>query len=1054
VLIVHQFFAYVVVVKDNNVMIEMSEENKINRFFITMLTSTFVGVSYGGVDLNSDGYSEIFSALHSEILANDPTVDTDQDGFTDAEELIALTDPLNPNQYLSFQSIDTQDDSLTFVFNSQAGVNYILQSSLDLSTWNDFSDEFAGQGGAQTFSTSKEGSEVNRFYRLRTSSFTDSDGDSIPDWEEELLGFDPNSANSVRSESAGGDEQHLINLLTGASPSGGIPGTDTPGTPSEENASRFLSQATFGPNKDQIDELIAYGDNAYENWIDAQLTVAPSYGMPYLNTLEANILATEPADRANLPYFNATAAYVPATNLRTPWLRNALNGQDRLRQRVAWGLSQIFVVSTNDGNLIHTTAGILSYNDHLIEHGLGNFYDLLKGVSQHPVMGIYLGHLFNQKADPATGRKPDENFAREIMQLFSIGLYQLNQDGSFYMPDGVVVETYDNSDIEELARVFTGLKISSLHFGSLPILSNLLAEPMEWDTNYKDLDPKAILAVRDVTYTQNEDSVTLNWSKNPLFQYVVQFKDSSEVWHNVQTTDISSDLDISTSIEFANISHLGDDFSEANFRVKHYIDIADPEEEFNHVINILKYHPNTAPFMAHRLIQHMVSSNPSPEYISRVSSAFVENDGDMSAMVKAILLDPEARGLKFIIDENVGKLRAPILRMVNYARALEAGRKDDYDPETTDITELLLNDIQWWGSGDDYYDGLPNEEFLQLPYASPSVFNFFKPEYSAPGNIIAKSLLSPEFEIFTPVTSTKVPNQLWHYTNNPYHYHTDETNQLVCSNNYTDLISLCQVSNESMLDRLNLLLCSGAMTSQERAVILSGLEEIDTLEGGDTVSEESVIYSLAADEALSINGPADKLSVDASVFTGISNEVSISVWLYGDADILPTNTTFFTALGTNSSRVLNIHLPWSDGTVYWDAGAGNRVSYSASAAQYSGQWNHLVFTKDASSGVMRIYINGSLVGESTNSTAPITEIASADLFSNYFGEVRDLQIFNQELNAVQVRTVALPLIDLLSSEDQEGYNDAINNHVAVTSEIKSRVASFLSIISPSSATIK
>lgn len=204
---------------------------------------------------------------------------------------------------------------------------------------------------------------------------------------------------------------------------------------------RFLAQATFGPDDAQLAEVNARGFNG---WIDWQWTLPYTPVLTHWDAENARIRAADPNNRAR------------AGELQQAFYQRALFGQDQLRVRVAYALSQIFVVSTVDSTLGDQTRMVASYFDMLQTTGLTTYRQLLEGVARHPAMGIYLSHLRNQGEDAATGRVPDENFAREVMQLFSIGLVRLNVDGTPVMHNGVPVETYTADDVKGLAKVFTG----------------------------------------------------------------------------------------------------------------------------------------------------------------------------------------------------------------------------------------------------------------------------------------------------------------------------------------------------------------------------------------------------------------------------------------------------------------------------------------------------------------------------------------------------------------------------------------------------------------------
>ncbi|MEE4163477.1 MAG: DUF1800 domain-containing protein [Woeseiaceae bacterium] len=433
---------------------------------------------------------------------------------------------------------------------------------------------------------------------------------------------------------------------TGSPPT---PPPPPPPTVSKSAAFQLLNQASFGATEAAAEQVAALG---IEGWIDDQLSRPASLQLPFLQSLpRPEFFFQLNEDRVDI------------------WFRNALHGEDQLRQRVAFALSEIMVVSQL-GALNNYPFALASYYDMLAENAFGNYRDLIEAVTLHPAMGIYLSMLGNQKPNPDLNIRPDENYARELMQLFSIGLVELAPDGSVRTDGrGVPLPTYDQSVIEGFAHVFTGW-----HFAGAPAfeqarptLANQVV-PMQLYPDFHDTGAKQLLG-----------GVTL-----PAGQGGEQ--------------DLEAALD---SI-------------------------------FNH--------PNVGPFIAIRLIQRLVTSNPSPGYVERVAAVFADNGrgvrGDLGAVVKAILLDSEARpNLPMEID---GKLKEPLLRLTQLWRA--------YDAQ----------------SADGRYAFFPQFFFGQGPLQAPSVFNFFSPFYAPPGEIRDSSLVAPELEIATEFQNTMVTNYFFY----------------------------------------------------------------------------------------------------------------------------------------------------------------------------------------------------------------------------------------------------------------------------------------------------
>ena len=210
---------------------------------------------------------------------------------------------------------------------------------------------------------------------------------------------------------------------------------------SREQAARFLTQATFGPTEADVDRVMAVG---YGAWIDEQLAKPASSHRASWDAANAAIKAANSGSSAGQDQV-----------LESFW-KQAVSGEDQLRQRLAYALSQIFVISMQDGSVGDNPRAVAAWLDMLGDKGMGSYRELLENVSRHPLMGMYLSHMRNQKADPKTGRVPDENYAREVMQLFSIGLVALNADGTVRSDGSKPIETYGPADIAGLAKVFTG----------------------------------------------------------------------------------------------------------------------------------------------------------------------------------------------------------------------------------------------------------------------------------------------------------------------------------------------------------------------------------------------------------------------------------------------------------------------------------------------------------------------------------------------------------------------------------------------------------------------
>ncbi len=478
--------------------------------------------------------------------------------------------------------------------------------------------------------------------------------------------------------------------------SGSAP-SNPPATTSE--AFRFLNQATFGATEDSARALIALGDssNAYARWIDAQISKPTSLLLPAVEAAYPNPVPTG---------FNIGS--LNAVRLET-WFANAVRGEDQLRQRVAFALSEIFVVSQIGAlqNLPNATA---DFHDMLARNAFGNYRDLLEQVTLHPAMGIYLSMLGNQRAVTGTNLRPDENYAREMMQLFSIGLVELNLDGTLKRDaTGQPIPTYNQDIIEGFARVFTGWKWACPT--TVPTCTFANTRPqLAPVAGYNQIKPMQLFEAQH----EPGEKRLLNYSGVVLSGGLIPANQGGE-------RDLRSALD----------------------------------NVFNH--------PNVAPFISKQLIQKLVTSNPSSAYVQRVAERF-NNDGsgrrgNLEAVVRAILLDPDARTIPSgSAAATAGKLKEPLLRLTQLWRA--------YDARAT--SEKL-------GAARNFPGGA-NGTFGQAQGSSPSVFNFFSPFYAPPGEIADAGLVAPEMQLATEYLNTQTTNFFWTQVTTRTHLNTARLN--------------------------------------------------------------------------------------------------------------------------------------------------------------------------------------------------------------------------------------------------------------------------------------
>ena len=729
--------------------------------------------SEGSVDVNGNGISDFAELRYPRLSSQAIDTDTDGDGMSDLAEVMAGTDPDDPTSLFAptgFASQSGPGAGFDFSFTSVPGVRYGVQVGRSLHDWATLDFEVTATSSQTTVSVVVE--DDRSFVRAIVLPPLDSDADGLEDSLESFLGFSSSNAASVRSAATGGDLQQFINLMSGGNSGGGLAGTGGNGVPSEEQASRFLAQASFGPSPRKIDEFRDLGPNAYEKWIDLQIAESPNYLRTYVDMLWARGRADSEADDYSVfPHFVSGQSDFAnfRENLNTVWMRQALFADDELRQRVAWSLSQIVVIGPRC-NSYALAAG--DWYDTILRHSFGNYRDLLYDISVHPWMGWWLSHIGNRKADPSINQFPDENFSREIMQLFSIGLWELNMDGTRVLDgQGDPIPTYDNEDIVQLARVFTGLD------------------------------------------RQIGTSGRAIYSTAPMAMYEDRHDDGNSTlaaaYGGAEKTFLS-----------ASLPAFADDPGRTGL------------DDVSDAVDVLINHPSCPPFISKNLIQHLVTSNPSPAYVERVASVFADDGsgtrGNLAATIKAILMDPEARNFPAALDPNFGRLKGPMLRTVSLARAMEAGAAT---PALHDLTG-----IQFWSPRKTEMFG----DFLEYPFESPSVFNFYEPGYSRPGEVRDLGLVSPEFQIMNALTATTVPNRLWFFIENGFH---DRNNtgtpefelQLEPVMEFTD-------DTDALVDHMNLIFAHGTMSAETRGEIASKINYYSANAGNARARTQLAIY--------------------------------------------------------------------------------------------------------------------------------------------------------------------------------------------------------------------
>ena len=485
-------------------------------------------------------------------------------------------------------------------------------------------------------------------------------------------------------------------------------------------ASRFLSQAAIGYSKSDINAVSASG---IEAWLTSQF--AASRPQKFWDFLVAN-------------------GHDAAANVNTfagfdPMMWSQLMGSaDLLRQRVGLALLDQWVVSIDGITGGWRPFTMAAYLDGLWDNAFGNYRDIMEHVSTSVGMGLYLTFLGNVKANAITGAIPDENYARELMQLFTIGLYQLNSDGSTVLSNGAPVPAYTQNDVSQLARVWTG-------------------------------------------YTHaNTDNTTPARLQLPMIVNAARHESGASSFLGIS---ITAGTDAAAARKIA--------------------------------LDGLFNHANVPPFVGKQLIQHLVTSNPSPAYVRRVAQVFIDNGrgvrGDMKAVVRAVLTDAEARDDTQVASTTFGKLREPVTRLVQWARAFN-----------------VTSTSQAWPFGNTSSSAT---RFAQGPGHAPSVFNWFRPGYSPPGTAASSAgLVAPEFQITNEPSVIAYVNYL----------------QSVIANGAGDAkpdygaFTALAADNQALLAELNLVLAAGQISAATLGRMKTAL---DTISAATAAGLNSRVYA-------------------------------------------------------------------------------------------------------------------------------------------------------------------------------------------------------------------
>lgn len=547
-----------------------------------------------------------------------------------------------------------------------------------------------------------------------------------------------------------------IGLMVGGTASAQVifrDGFDPPpeGPFNDAEASRFLSQATFGPTLGEIARLRGMG---FTPWLNEQFGRPASLQLPHLDQLMAIDPSVVWQDKRN-----------------DIWFRNVLYRDDQLRQRMAFALSQIFVVSDQNGSVEGNPHALAHYHDMLSQNAFGNYRTLLENVTLHPVMGHYLSMFKNQKPDEAANIRPDENYAREIMQLFSIGLVRLNSNGTVMDGDPATsgvqpIPAYTQDTIRGFAHVFTGWNWATC---VPPAAAETAGNFNWWDWVWCPSGPGG----QDWRLQPGWRQPMRPWGEGTQFGSIYHASAGTKQLLNYPGVALANGVLPAGGQARANMT-------------------AALDNVFNH--------PNVGPFFGRLLIQRFTTSNPSPAYVGRVAAVFDNNGsgvrGDLQAVLRAVLLDPEARN-PAQAPANAGKLREPLLRVTQLWRGLNASSSDGA--------------IREW----------PDSYGAQAVLSSPTVFNFFLPNYQLPGELASLGLYAPEFQITTDTYITRMTNEI----GGKIFWAWQGANTGTWDPVKVDLNRDMQIAHDSaaLVDRYNLLFMGGGMSAQMRTLLINHL---------------------------------------------------------------------------------------------------------------------------------------------------------------------------------------------------------------------------------------
>ncbi|TAG84639.1 MAG: DUF1800 family protein [Burkholderiales bacterium] len=511
-------------------------------------------------------------------------------------------------------------------------------------------------------------------------------------------------------------------------------------------ASRFLMQSTFGPSLNDIVSFLALpGANHSQRvtaWINAQ--TAARTGETHFQYVLARKAEYDAASRQ---FYSEMS--------REAFWKQALKNNDQLRQRMAFALSQVLVVSANGGS--NDPFELAAYLDILADNAFGNYRDILKRIALSPAQGRYLSHLRND----GQSANPNENFAREILQLFAVGLFDLDMTGEKKLSGGNPIASYDEDIVKGFAKIFTGFAFDDPYCkvgdpgwriqvgdGSVAACRDAYTDQHPswfWEPGRTDLGP-------------NFPPVLAGWTRSMVAfpgrhsaqsKQLLRYPSYPEIAGIAACTTVNAASGVNpitlASAASPNGGLLPAPPTDATLS-RTRVSVAEANKALEAGIDNIFCHPNVGPFISKHLIKFFVTSNPTPQYVGRVTAVFNNNGsgvrGDMRAVINAVLTDVEAMtpATSGVAINKFGKLREPVIRFAHILRAFDATKANGR--------------YEFHYGQDDPEGGL-----AQAPLLSPTVFNYYNPEFSPPGYISSASAIGPEFEITTTTSIASAQNQ-------------------------------------------------------------------------------------------------------------------------------------------------------------------------------------------------------------------------------------------------------------------------------------------------------